>query len=124
MAKGRANPALRIVVAEQWLQHEKIRELEAQGHHISMYGTAYPQPDAPDLILHPAHVRQHLAYLFSRDTRDVYGEDGDRLPAVYQAISWGYTLVYRLYHPRPARAGTALMEAVFDGIEWNGEPIP
>jgi len=77
-----------------------------------------------ELVLHPGGRRFALALLSARNAPDVYGEPGDRLPSVFNAISYLYTLAYRTRHRRHGRAGTSLMAAYFDGIEWNGDPLP
>lgn len=77
-----------------------------------------------DLMLHLSHLRTDAALLVSRHVLDVMGEPGDRLPAVYQALSYAHVLSYRAHGHRPARAGTSLMAAYFDGIAWDGDAIP
>jgi predicted ATP-grasp superfamily ATP-dependent carboligase len=77
-----------------------------------------------DLVLHPSNLREDVAYLRS-DARDVYAERGDRLPALYQFLSYAQVFWYLRRHLAPAlRAGTTLMAAYFEGIVWDGEPIP
>jgi hypothetical protein len=73
-----------------------------------------------DLFLHWGELRANLAYLFS-DARDVYGEHGDRMPALYQLLSYARVMSYRLRH---RRARAALKAAYFEGIRWDGQPIP
>jgi len=76
-----------------------------------------------DLLLHPFNVRDDVAYLRS-DARDIYAEDGDRMPALYQFLSYAQVLGYlRRHRHAAARAGTTLMAAYFDGIVWDGDPI-
>jgi predicted ATP-grasp superfamily ATP-dependent carboligase len=78
-----------------------------------------------DLVLHGARLHAHLAVLLSRSVGDVYRERGDWLPALYQVISYAYVSMYRMRNRHLAtRRGTSLMAAYFDGIAWNGEPIP
>lgn len=85
-----------------------------------MYGSAVLR----DLLLHGGRVREHLEYLFAPDVGDVFGEAGDRVPALYQALSYVYVVAYRARHRRPVRPGISVMAAYFDGIEWNGEQAP
>lgn len=53
MAKGKANPALTIVVWGGWLSRPEIRALHEAGHAV---GTpdSFKWESEPDLILHPA----------------------------------------------------------------------
>jgi predicted ATP-grasp superfamily ATP-dependent carboligase len=76
-----------------------------------------------DLMLHRGDRRQNLAYLLS-GTQDVYSPPDDRLPALFQVLSYLPVLLYRARHPWPPRPGTGLVAATFDGIAWDGEPIP
>jgi hypothetical protein len=76
-----------------------------------------------DLLVHLGHAREDAHYLFDH-SGDVYGERGDRLPALFQVLSYAHVLWYRARHGRPARKGTALVAAYFDGIQWNGAAIP
>jgi hypothetical protein len=76
-----------------------------------------------NLVLHRGERHLDLAYLLS-GTDDVYGPAGDRLPALFQVLSYLPVLLYRARHPAPSRRGTGLMAAYFDGIAWDGEPIP
>jgi predicted ATP-grasp superfamily ATP-dependent carboligase len=75
-----------------------------------------------DALLHPRELPLDMAYLLS-DADDIYAERGDWLPALYQLLSYGHVLSYRLHHHEPARPATKLMSAYFDGISWNGQPI-
>jgi predicted ATP-grasp superfamily ATP-dependent carboligase len=74
-----------------------------------------------DLVLHPSRLRKDARWLVEGD--DVYSEPGDRLPALYQLLSYAHVLAWRARHHISAR-GTGLMAAYFDGIEWNGDEIP
>jgi predicted ATP-grasp superfamily ATP-dependent carboligase len=75
-----------------------------------------------DLLLHWRHAPRDAAFLVG-DARDVYGEAGDRLPALIQVLSYAHVLAFRARHHIAAR-GTGLMAAYFDGIQWNGSEIP
>jgi predicted ATP-grasp superfamily ATP-dependent carboligase len=75
-----------------------------------------------DAVLHPRELPADLAYLFS-DADDIYAEPGDRLPALYQVLSYGHVLSYRFRRHDPGRPSTKLMAAYFDGICWNGQTI-
>lgn len=50
MAKGKANPALTIVVDRQWEHHPEIEKLREAGHNV--FGLDGDRE--PDLIIHPA----------------------------------------------------------------------
>ncbi|MCU1281684.1 MAG: hypothetical protein JWM53_5230 [bacterium] len=77
-----------------------------------------------DLVLHPRNLRDDVAYLRS-EARDIYAEHGDRMPALYQFLSYAQVFGYLRRHRRAAaRAGTTLVAAYFDGIAWDGDPIP
>ena len=52
---------------------------------------------------HPTRLRDALAYLLSEAT-DIYGEAGDRMPALFQVLSYGSVLSYRMRHRERARA--------------------
>jgi hypothetical protein len=70
-----------------------------------------------ELLLRPSD----LAHLFSHGP-DIYGEPGDRLPALYQFLSYSRVLSYRLRHHGARRR--ALKAAYFEGITWNGTALP
>ncbi|HZS35321.1 MAG TPA: ATP-grasp domain-containing protein [Polyangia bacterium] len=76
-----------------------------------------------DLVLHRERRKDDLAALFS-DAHDVYAEQGDRFPALLQVFALLHVAAYRRRHPAPARRGTTLMAAYFDGISWDGSDIP
>jgi hypothetical protein len=76
-----------------------------------------------DMVLHWRELGRDLTHLLS-DAEDVYGARGDRLPALFQLLSYAHVIGYRLHHRRSSRRRTSLMAAYFDGLEWNGEAIP
>jgi predicted ATP-grasp superfamily ATP-dependent carboligase len=75
-----------------------------------------------DALLHPEQLPHDLGFLLS-GADDIYGEPGDRLPALFQVLSYGQVLSYRMRNRGRTRPGTKLMAAYFDGITWNGQPI-
>jgi hypothetical protein len=81
-----------------------------------------------DLLLHWRNARGDLQFLGS-EAKDIYGEAGDRWPALYQVLSYGMVLRYRQAaarrpgRPMP-RQGTSLVAAYFDGLRWDGTTIP
>jgi predicted ATP-grasp superfamily ATP-dependent carboligase len=76
-----------------------------------------------DALLHPRELPSDIGYLFS-DADDIFAEHGDRLPAVFQVLSYGHVLAYKHQHAHEKRrAGTMLMCAYFAGISWDGQPL-
>jgi hypothetical protein len=85
-----------------------------------MYGFALWR----DLALHWENAREDVAFLRS-DVRDVFFERGDWAPAFAQLAAYVDTGVRRLLRrDYGAKKGTGLMAAYFDGITWDGQPIP
>jgi hypothetical protein len=76
-----------------------------------------------DLLLHRRNFRDDVACLRS-GARDVYAERGDRWPALFQLLSYAQVLAYLRHHGVAMRPRTTLMAAYFDGIAWDGQPIP
>ena len=77
-----------------------------------------------NLVLNWNRAREDLTWLLSV-TRDVYAELDDALPALYQVLSYGHVLDWRRRHRhRSERRHTSLVAAYFEGIQWNGGPIP
>jgi hypothetical protein len=58
LAKGRANPALCILVAAQWKDRPEVKELQEVGHKIHVLEDVlvdgFRELPGIDLILHPA----------------------------------------------------------------------
>lgn len=58
MAKGKANPALTILVAAAWMEQPEVKELIAAGHSVhnldELLIDGWRNPPGIDLILHPA----------------------------------------------------------------------
>jgi hypothetical protein len=76
-----------------------------------------------DLVLHRGRAAVALEHLRAGGP-DVYAEPGDRLPALFQVLSYLHVLGYSRRNGAPARRHTALVAAYFDGIEYNGEALP
>jgi predicted ATP-grasp superfamily ATP-dependent carboligase len=74
-----------------------------------------------DMVLHWREAREDLAHLLS-DARDVYADQGDPWPALYQLLSYSHVLAYRLKRERGSKR-SALLGAYFDDVSWDGEPI-
>lgn len=53
MAKGRANPALVIWIADVWFNRPEVEELANVGHKVYRFSGA-ATAEEPDLIIHPA----------------------------------------------------------------------
>jgi predicted ATP-grasp superfamily ATP-dependent carboligase len=75
-----------------------------------------------DLLLHRRQLRVDLVELLTPGG-DVYAEPGDRLPALYEVLSYASVLLYRARHRNGRPRGTSLIAASLDGILWNGDPI-
>jgi hypothetical protein len=75
-----------------------------------------------DALLHPSEAKRDFAYLWS-NAADVYGEPGDRLPFLYQFLSYGSVFAHHLRSHGSVRPGAKLIDAYFDGVRWNGQPI-
>jgi hypothetical protein len=76
-----------------------------------------------DMVLHLGHLRTDASYLVSQKIAEVYGEEGDWQPALYQALSYLHVLWYRA-HRSDGPHGPSLVAAYFDGIVWDGQAIP
>lgn len=74
-----------------------------------------------DMVLHWREIPSDLRHLFS-DAREIYLAPEDRMPGLYQVLSYGHVAAYRLRAGRNQR--NALMAAYFHDISWNGEPLP
>ena len=70
----------------------------------------------------PHEIPEDLHYLFS-GTKDVYAQKGDRLPGLYQILSYSHVFAFR--HRMHARhhKHSDLMAAQFFDIAWDGEEI-
>lgn len=118
-------PTAGVHLMPQWML---VEALLGRGDGVPMVVPAgvrrlYASALVRDALLHPRELRNDLAYLFS-DAADIYAEAGDRMPALFQVLSYGQVLSYRLRHYGGSeRSASKLMAAYFEGIRWNGEPI-
>jgi predicted ATP-grasp superfamily ATP-dependent carboligase len=98
-----------------------------------------PDFDAPYVV--PAGNRQQIASAILRDmfrepedipedlqrlldgTRDVYFQKGDRLPGLYQVLSYSHVLTFRHRMHVRKHKHSDLMEAQFFDIDWDGGDI-
>ncbi|MFO7562448.1 MAG: hypothetical protein R6X02_07380 [Enhygromyxa sp.] len=53
---------------------------------------------------------------------DLYGTLDDPLPALFQVLSYGHVLRYRVRRPED-RKRSQIMAAYFHDLRWNGEPL-
>jgi predicted ATP-grasp superfamily ATP-dependent carboligase len=95
-----------------------------------------PDFDAPTIV--PAGRREQIGIAILRDmfrepknlpsdlrrlldgTEDVYSQKGDRLPGLYQILSFTHILAYRHRLQTRKHSHSALMEAQFYDIAWDG----
>jgi hypothetical protein len=75
-----------------------------------------------DMVLHRRDAVSDLHYLFS-DAREAIANAGDPLPAAYQLLTYRVVRDYRRRRGDPAKHVTDIMEAYFDDVCWNGEPL-
>jgi predicted ATP-grasp superfamily ATP-dependent carboligase len=76
-----------------------------------------------DMLLHAREAREDLRALFS-DAKEVVADPNDLGPALYQVLSYGHVIAYKLRNVGHTHKNTSLMAAYFDDVCWNGEPIP
>jgi predicted ATP-grasp superfamily ATP-dependent carboligase len=75
-----------------------------------------------DMFREPRDIHPDLRLLLS-GTEDVYAQKGDRLPGLYQILSYSHVFAFRhRMHVRKHRHSD-LMEAQFFDIDWDGGPI-
>ncbi len=75
-----------------------------------------------DMLLHPREARDDVRHLLS-DAKEVVAQADDLSPALFQVLSYGHVLAYRLQNPGKVHHNKALMAAYFDDVCWNGEAI-
>lgn len=76
-----------------------------------------------DMFRDPRDIPQDLHLLLSR-THDVYAAPGDRLPGLYQILSYSHVFAFRHRMHVRRHKHSDLMEAQFYDIAWDGTPIP
>jgi hypothetical protein len=72
-----------------------------------------------DMFREPKNVPSDLRRLLD-GTEDVYSQKGDRLPGLYQILSFTHILAYRHRLQTRKHSHSALMEAQFYDIAWDG----
>jgi predicted ATP-grasp superfamily ATP-dependent carboligase len=75
-----------------------------------------------DMVMRHRDLRESLAYL--RENDDFFAAKGDRRPGLYQILSYSHVMAHRSRHRRHGRRGTSMIAAYFDGVTWDGEPVP
>jgi hypothetical protein len=75
-----------------------------------------------EMVMHRHDLRENLAYL--RENDDFFAAKGDRMPGLFQILSYSHVLAHRSRHRGEGRPGTSMISAYFDGVIWDGEPIP
>ena len=70
----------------------------------------------------PREIPEDLHYLFS-GTKDVYSQKGDRLPGLYQILSYSHVFAFRHRMHVRHHKHSDLMAAQFFDIAWDGEEI-
>jgi hypothetical protein len=75
-----------------------------------------------DMFREPRDIPEDLHLLLS-GTRDVYAQKGDRLPGIYQVLSYAHVVSYRHRMHVRKHKHSDLMAAQFFDIEWDGAEI-
>lgn len=70
----------------------------------------------------PGEIPEDLHHLFS-GTKDVYSQKGDRLPGLYQILSYSHVFAYRHRMHVRRHKHSDLMAAQFYDIAWDGAEI-
>lgn len=75
-----------------------------------------------DMFREPSEIPRDLELLFS-GTRDVYAQKGDRLPGLYQILSYAHVFAFRRRMHVGRHKHSDLIEAQFFDVEWDGGEI-
>jgi len=75
-----------------------------------------------DMFREPQDIPEDLHLLLS-GTRDVYAQKGDRLPGIYQILSYAHVFTFRHRMHVRRQKHSDLMEAQFFDVEWDGGEI-
>jgi predicted ATP-grasp superfamily ATP-dependent carboligase len=75
-----------------------------------------------DMVMRHKDIRESLTYL--RENDDFFAAKGDRKPGFYQLLSYSHVLAHRTRHRGEGRRGTSMIAAYFDGVTWDGQPVP
>lgn len=75
-----------------------------------------------DMVVHPQDFREDLRHLLSPAT-EVIADPKDPKPALFQFLSYGRVLAFRLKNPGKIHPHKALMAAWFDDVCYDGTPI-
>lgn len=72
-----------------------------------------------DMFRDPSHIPDDLERLVD-GSEDVYSKPGDRLPGLYQILSYSHVLAFRHRMQTRKHKHSDIMEAQFFDIAWNG----
>ena len=75
-----------------------------------------------EMFREPKEIPKDLHYLFS-GTKDVYAQKGDRLPGLYQILSYSHVFAFRHRMHVRRHKHSDLMAAQFYDIAWDGAEI-
>jgi hypothetical protein len=75
-----------------------------------------------DMFRIPHDIPEDLRFLLS-GTKDVYSQPGDRLPGIYQVLSYSHVLAFRHRMHVRHHKHSDIMAAQFYDISWNGGEI-
>ena len=75
-----------------------------------------------DMFREPKDIPSDLHLLLS-GTKDVYAQQGDRLPGIYQILSYSHVISFRHRMHVKKHKHSDLMAAQFYDIEWDGAEI-
>jgi predicted ATP-grasp superfamily ATP-dependent carboligase len=75
-----------------------------------------------EMFREPKEIPKDLHYLFS-GTKDVYAQKGDRLPGIYQILSYSHVFAFRHRMHARRHKHSDLMAAQFFDIAWDGDEI-
>ncbi|MFW5921513.1 MAG: ATP-grasp domain-containing protein, partial [Polyangiales bacterium] len=116
-------PTAGVVVMSPQLFVDALMDREPRGVRWAEPGTRRKISFAllRDMVLHWKEAPQDLEHLFS-EAKELYGDRNDMLPGLYQLLSYGQVLAYRLTGGKETR--NTLVAAYFDGVSWNGEELP
>jgi predicted ATP-grasp superfamily ATP-dependent carboligase len=76
-----------------------------------------------DMFRNPRDIPDDLHALLS-GVEDVYSQRGDRLPGLYQFLSYSHVLAFRHRLHVKKHQHSDIMEAQFFDVSWDGGPLP
>ena len=75
-----------------------------------------------EMFREPGEIPRDLRHLLS-GARDVYAQKGDRLPGLYQILSYSHVFAFRHRMHTRRHKHSDLMAAQFYDIAWDGAEI-